>query len=80
MKYAILLDDKPDDLNKFSGMLQLLRYSKREEHLSMEYRDVPEKDNIDITKKPKLEVYELAVSHKEMRNIRDFLNSLDLEE
>jgi len=78
VKYLVLLDDKPVD--DFSGVLQLLRYSRREEYLSMEYRDVPEKDNIDITEKPKTEVYELGVSHEEMRKVRDFLNSLDLED
>jgi len=75
----VMMEDKPDDNNQFSGMIQLLRYSKREAYLSMEYRDVPEKDNIDITEKPKLEVYELGVNNEEIIKLRDFLNSLNLE-
>ena len=35
MKYLLLMEDKPTE--SYSGLLQYLRYSKREEYLTMEY-------------------------------------------
>lgn len=78
VKYLVLMEDKP--IGDYSGVIQLLRYSKREEYLSMEYRDVPELENIDITQKPKTEVNEIAVNKKEIKALRNFLNKLDLED
>ena len=79
VKYHVIMVDKPDSENKFSGVLQAIRYCKREEYMTMEYREVPEKDNIDITKKPEVEIHEIAVSNEELIGIRDFLNSLELD-
>ena len=76
VKYLVLMDDKP--IGDFSGVLQLLRYSKREEYLTMEYREVDELGNIDISEKPKVEVNEIAVNNEEIIKLRDFLNGLDL--
>lgn len=78
MKYLLLMEDKPTE--SYSGLLQYLRYSKREEYLTMEYWEVPSLEEIDITKKPKPEVYEVSVNKEELIKIRDFLNSLNLED
>lgn len=76
MKYIVLLDDKPTE--SFEGVLQVIRYSKREEYLTMEYRDVPKLSGLDIHEKIKVHFEEIAVNNEEIRKLRDFLNSLDL--
>jgi len=78
MKYMVLLDDKPTE--SFEGVLQLIRYSKREEYLTMEYREVPNLNDLNIHKKADFHFEEIAVNNEEMRRLRDFLNSLDLGE
>ena len=77
MKYLVLFKDMPTQ--EWDGTLQLIRYSKREEYLTMEYRDVPKLSELDIREKIKPQYEEIAVDNKSIKKLRDFLNSLDLE-
>lgn len=78
-KYLVLLEDFPTE--DYEGVLSSLRYSKREEYLTLEHRDINSLADKDITKKTAKKNFvfeEIAVSIEEIIRIRDWLNTLDL--
>lgn len=81
MKYLVLLEDFPTE--EYEGSLHSFRYSKREEYLTKEYREVKALNEKDITlksAKKNTHFEELACSNEEVIKIRDWLNTLDLED
>ena len=72
-KFGIILNDVPDKSKNYSGLLIAARYRKRAELLEIITKDF----NVDgILERESSE--DVCCSIDEMRNLRDFLNSLDL--
>lgn len=74
------MEDFPND--KFSGVLELIRYSKKDQYLTIEHRYVNNltEKNISREKAQKDFSYdEIAVNNKDIKKLRNFLNSLKLD-
>ena len=73
-----MMEDFPTE--SYDGFIQLIRYSKKEEYLTMEHRWVNRlTKKKDISKKgAKIEMEELAANNEDIKKLRDFLSSLDL--
>ena len=80
-KYCVLDEDFPTE--KYDWVMQLFRYNSKEEYLTMEHRWVNRLSNKDVSRKTadsKFEYEEIATNKPDIRKLRDFLNSLDLDE
>jgi len=80
-KYLVMMEDFPTE--KWDGCMQLIRYSGKEEYLTMEHRWINDLSNKDVSKKnssDRFEFEEIAANNEDIKKLRDFLNSLDLDE
>lgn len=80
-KYLVMIEDFPTE--KWDGCMQLIRYSGKEEYLTMEHRWVNDLSRKDVSKegaKDRFEYEEIAANKTDIKKLRDFLNSLDLDE